>query len=408
MNAGRSRRPSVVILSHSVTADDPRVRRQGDAFLDRGWRVLVIGLGGARAASPSWPLVEVDTEWCDAEGLFHRWKRQARAAAGLGALYAAADPRMLLDLLFPGLPAMREVARAHCPDLWLANDWPALSVAVDIARRDGAFLVYDTHELAAEEFGHSRRWRTTRLPLVRHVEGSGICFAHLVTCVSEGIAGRLTEIYNLDRRPLVVRNVPPFADAGKAAASARIRLLYHGIIAPGRGLEQAIAASPLWRPEFHLSIRGPAPDGYAAHLETLIAAQGARDRVALLPPVPVTELVQEASAFDVGFFVLPDTSQQNHHVLPNKFFEYVMAGLALCVSDLPEMAKLLNEHDLGVLARGLAPDDIARAVNALDRPRIAAYKANARSAARKLCWEQEGRRLIDACEALLLRRSSRV
>ena len=57
----------------------------------------------------------------------------------------------------------------------------------------------------------------------------------------------------------------------------------------------------------------------------------------------MTALVREASAYDVGLFALPGNSRHNEFALPNKFFEYVMAGLALCVSDLPEMARLVRQ-----------------------------------------------------------------
>jgi hypothetical protein len=61
----------------------------------------------------------------------------------------------------------------------------------------------------------------------------------------------------------------------------------------------------------------------------------------------MTDLVREAAAFDVGLFALPRHSNHNRYALPNKFFEYSMAGLALCVSDLPEMGALVRRDQLG-------------------------------------------------------------
>ena len=69
----------------------------------------------------------------------------------------------------------------------------------------------------------------------------------------------------------------------------------------------------------------------------------------------MTALVREAAAFDIGFFALPGHSRHNEFALPNKFFEYIMAGLALCVTDLPEMARLIRRHMLGVTFRSLDP-----------------------------------------------------
>jgi glycosyltransferase involved in cell wall biosynthesis len=109
------------------------------------------------------------------------------------------------------------------------------------------------------------------------------------------------------------------------------------------------------------------------------------------------DLVRKAAESDIGLFALPAHSLQNVYVLPNKFFEYMMAGLALCVSDLPEMTKILKERDLGALIPAVAPAAIAAAINSFDRASIDVYKRNALAAAPELSWETEGRRLVEAC-----------
>ena len=125
----------------------------------------------------------------------------------------------------------------------------------------------------------------------------------------------------------------------------------------------------------------------------------------MAPAVPMTELVRSASAADIGLFALPDHSRHNRFVLPNKFFEYTMAGLALCVSNLPEMALLLKRHDLGLLVPDLSPAAIATQLNSLDRNRIDCYKRNALAAARQLNWEKESEKLLARCTSLVAGRS---
>lgn len=225
----------------------------------------------------------------------------------------------------------------------------------------------------------------------------------MVSCVSDGIADRLVDAYRLPERPLVIRNLPKYSETPWRARSSRapIRMLYHGVVAPGRGLEAAIASAAHWRTGIELSIRGPAEPGYLATLRDLVLASGVSDRIAFLPPVPMTELVAAARAFDVGFFALAGDTEQNRYVLPNKLFEYVMAGLALCVSDLPEMARVLRAFDLGVLIADLEPRSIAAAVNGLDDESLERYRRNALTAARELCWEREAEGLVTACARIV-------
>ena len=46
---------------------------------------------------------------------------------------------------------------------------------------------------------------------------------------------------------------------------------------------------------------------------------------------------------------MKNTGMQKTINLSNKFFEYIMSGTMLCVSNYPDMAKIVNEHSLGLL-----------------------------------------------------------
>lgn len=292
-----------------------------------------------------------------------------------------------------------ELARPHHVDIWLGNDWTTLPIAARLAAEQGVPFAYDTHELAYDEYAQSFKWRIVHRPLIKHAEGASIHCASFVTCVSDGIADRLVEVHGLAHRPVVIRNTPHFQACPFRPTGDVVKVLYHGIVAPGRGLEDCIRSVASWRTEFELIIRGPSPEDYLASLKAIAAEEGVENRVTFDPPVPMTELVSRAASCDVGLFALPAHSQQNVYVLPNKFFEYTMAGLALVVSDLPEMTRLLREHDLGLLISELTPSAIAKAVNALDRAAIDRYKANALEAAKELNWEVEGARLTEICAA---------
>jgi len=283
-----------------------------------------------------------------------------------------------------------------------------LPIAARLAREQNARYVYDTHELATDEYNQNWRWRLLRRPLVRMLEQSGIRGAAAVSCVSEGIANRLRHIYGLSAKPTVIRNVPRYQQVAFRSTGKHIRVLYHGMVSPGRGLEACIRSVAFWRPEFDLTIRGPCTDEYRSSLALEIQAAGVLNRVHLAPPVPMTQLVTEASAFDVGLFALPGYSRHNRYALPNKFFEYTMAGLALCVSDLPEMAHLAKHYSLGVLIPDLTPEAIAIAINGLDRASIDRYKQHALAAAKELCWEVESTRLVANCAAVLEKSDARL
>lgn len=286
-----------------------------------------------------------------------------------------------------------EQARAHRCDIWLANDWNTLPIAMRLSRLQGVPFAYDTHEMATEEFAHRRGWRLLRRPLIRAIERAGVGASSVVCCVSDGIAQQMTQLYRLERPVLVLRNAPNYVPSPWRPTGDTARILYHGLVSPGRGLEACIRSVTAWASGRSLTIRGPATAEYRAVLEELIRTCGVEDRVVLAPPVPASQLVSEAQAFDVGLFVMSATTAQQRFVLPNKLFEYVMAGLAVVVSDLPDMRRVVTQYDLGALIERSEPDAIAAAVNALDAAAIDRFKQNAIAAARELNWETEATRL---------------
>ncbi|KAB0675910.1 glycosyltransferase [Aureimonas leprariae] len=414
----------VGIVSQSVIADDPRVRRQGDALAKAGWDVVALGMDGATSAAPDWRVVpsSVAHGMPDATMPDTGYATRGVRALAIRALARAGQLKLLsLSPYEQSLVSVRidpkraetvywtmnsifwhflALGRREKVDLWLGNDWTSLPVVARLSREAGIPYAYDTHELCAEEFYEDKRWRFVQKPVRVLTEGAFIRDAGVVSTVSPKIAERLAAIHSLDRTPLSIRSTPTYQEHPFRPTGERIRVLYHGAVWQHRGLEACIRSVAAWRSEFDLTIRGPISDAYRAELEQEIERSGVVGRVTLAPAVPMTELVREASRFDVGIFALPGHSNHNRYALPNKFFEYAMAGLALCVSDLPEMASLVNRYRLGTLIRGASSTEIAAAINCLDRETIDKAKQNALLAARELCWEEESRKMVSAYEAL--------
>lgn len=427
--AAQTRTACVIALSN--VPNDPRVRRQCEALFDAGWNVVAVGIPGAEDSSLRWPVrvraddgigggavtesqaiqpaspvnepaqrgalkelvrrVVGERNWQILSKIRHRV--EARPAA-LVKLYLKPGFAESIFWSWPNIQQLAEAAGSVKADLWLANDWTALPIAARMAERTGGVYVYDSHEFAVDEYAQRLRWRLINRPIVREVERRYIANAKVVSTVSSGIADALEKLYALPEKPTVIRNAPQFSVSRFRPTEDAIRLLYHGIVAPGRGLEEAIASVYLWKPEYSLYIRGPGEAYYLQSLRDQIRALHLEQRVFMLPPVPMIDLVPTAREFDVGFFALKGHSLQNHYVLPNKFFEYTMAGLALCVSDLPEMTRLCERYRHGVVFRGLEKTVIADTVNGLTREVVDRMKQNSIAASHDLCWEKESDRML--------------
>ncbi len=375
----------ITILSLSPIADDPRVRRQGDALHAAGFMVRAVGYAGARSAAPRWPVTELT-----APG------RSPARDLVVGARTAVAG---WTGMAMRGYwrsrfhRAMLRAAEQAPADLYIANDWRTLPIAAQAARKLGAKYAYDSHEYGVAEGASRRFWRLTFPRYIFSIEKTLIPGAQFFTTVSPGIARLLQRDYG-GSTPVVIRNLPPFQRVEPRSTGVPITVLYHGNIKTERALDRLVQSVEHWRPEFRLVIRGMGPQSVVEDLRAMAERSPASDRIRLEPAVPMTELVRYASEADVGIHPLPPLSDEELYALPNKLFEYMMAGLALCVSDLPDMADVVRSHQAGVTIAELSPLGIARTVNKLDQAAIDRYRGNALAAAQELNWDRESTRFV--------------
>lgn len=394
---------SVGILVATPIADDPRVRRQIRLFQAAGWCVRAYGLSGGKSA-------------IDFDGLFvppqpntaaSRMREKIRLASlSTIARISNAAACALYRLTDRFSRAVADDALRFAPDLWIANDWNTLPSAAWLAERTGAALLYDSHEFALEEFRESWKWRWFVRPLVAAVEGRYIRDAALVTTVSSSIGDALRRAYGLDVTPLTVRNIPYFERHAPAPSSSTIKVLYHGLVKPHRGLETIVQSVALWPAHFSLIIRGPADPAYVAHLKSLADAANVGHRVAIEPPAAMLDLVREASKADIGIFIVPPHSKQNEYVLPNKIFEYMMAGLAICSIDMPEIRRFIERHGCGTLIANNTPQAVADALAPFDGPELNRFKEASLRAADVENFENEAERLMASVSKALAARNA--
>ena len=113
------------------------------------------------------------------------------------------------------------------------------------------------------------------------------------------------------------------------------------------------------------------------------------------------EICRRLNQYDVGIYLLPPVNFNHEHALPNKFFEFIQARLAVAIGPSPEMARIVNEYSLGVIAASFEPKALAAALDQLTDESIRAYKLAAGRAARELNYEAAGRVLLHEIERLV-------
>jgi glycosyltransferase involved in cell wall biosynthesis len=426
----------IAVLNLNDTRRDPRVRRIGAAMQDLGHRVQVFemrpdGLAERdEAAGLSIRRVPVATDCskeamaaigracpsaadvirgCDAAVLDRsggstlarrvRWRERLRRLTNSVSREGRAPAQDFDQEIW----AIRSIilinlhlfaaAKEFRPTLVYANDLDTLLAAFMLKEALGIPIVYDAHEIYPEQLAPHMRsevWHRFYTNLEKRLIHEAV--GRLTVCDSLGRyfaetygAAGFTTVRNVPSRrhlpdPSILRRRP-----------ARRSILYQGSYFAYRGLDEIIDAAALI--EADIVFRGIG--AYETVLRRRAEKAGVGDRVRFEPPVAVTDLVASASACDIGLNPFVNVCKNTEYALPNKFFEYMMAGLAVASSDLVEMRQLTGELDVGVLFRDLEPRTIADALNALvaDDAALERHRRNAYEAARTTFnWETERER----------------
>ena len=371
----------IAVVAFSPVARDGRVLRTSRALAEHGHEVHLIGYG-------SKPL--------DCPGHFHslgspptRMQHWAWVLAGYAPSILSSRLARLIAPLRPLHRHCQALLSKICPDVIHANDWPVLPVAVAAKNAAGARIVYDSHEFAREEHAERWLWRLLYRPHVLATETAGLRAADAVVTIGPGIARLLAEAYSLPRPPLVVLNVPEYRAVGMHPAGERLELLCHGFMTAGRGIETLIMAMSELRRPARLILRGDGAPRYVKSLRDLAARNATPERVVFEPAVPFEQVIEAAARADIGLFTPPLVTPQARFMLPNKLFEYLMAGLMVIFSDADDVAELVRRHDCGIVLSDVTPKSLAVAIDALGLDEIRQYKNRARDSARSLCWDRE-------------------
>lgn len=398
--------PKVLVLSFTDTSSEPRVLRQLKTLSDKNIPFAV----GSFAPADSHRGSVVSMSFKRGGETSAKWKHLGKKILRVGIRLGIPVLRRLViksflakrlsflwfryewqevGLYIEQTSVALERAGFH-PNVIVFHDYFTWQLADKLSAALGARKILDSHEHAISQYAQSKIWSFFFAPMVRDIEEHIVRESDAVIVIGEEIRTLLEQQYSSDTKIVVVRSVPDERVDQFRSSSWPIRLLYSGAIGDFRGLEPVVRAMSLVGPGFTLAIKGPVSDArFAAELHSLIAGSNLGDRVTIGPPVPYSQIVLDAANYDVGIFTQENVSPQKANTLPNKFFNYVAAGLALVVSDYPEMGRLSREFGFAVLVREETPTAIADALLGLSPRRVDALKFRSMEAAKKLSWDNE-------------------
>lgn len=383
-----------MLFIENQVRNEPRVMRDATALAKAGFGVTIIDVEAERTRSAEEEIQRVHFKHIFMSGWYTNARFKPWFLVKLALIYIRSTIRLLRT---PADSYHVHVEKAFLP-------------AYIVARLRHKPLIFDLPDLPFSD-PHLTGWRTLTA-LSERLLARLIPYCARIITSSPLFAEEIRKSYP-GSEVTVILNVPVYHTVTKGdrirhylGLDPDVRIaLWQGHIQADRELHRLVLAGAFLEPKTVIVMMGKSFRGVGSQLEALIAREGVADRVKIIPRVPYEELLEWTASADIGLISSsPNYSLSVRYALPNKLFEYLMAGLPVLSLEVDSIADVLRTHDVGLVIPSLEPSAIGAGINTLlaDSEALARMRQNALEIARnEFNWENESQQLIHLYREIL-------
>lgn len=257
-------------------------------------------------------------------------------------------------------------------------------------------IVFDAREFYPKQNEENIRFRWFEKPM-----RVALCRTYLQSCdliltVSPGLQRAYLETFNVKSK--LLRSTPNYIELPiQHTVNNQIRMVHHGVANRNRSIENMIEIVKKLDDRFTLDLYLVGSNSY---IDTLKKKSIDCNRIRFCKPVAFEQIISMLTEYDIGFYYLFPTGFNVTYNLPNKFFEFIQARLAIAIGPSPDMAHLVKQYQCGFVSSKFTIESMIQTLDSLVREDIDKAKINSDRAAKELCFEKEGKYLLKLIEEL--------
>lgn len=284
-------------------------------------------------------------------------------------------------------------------DLLWANDLDTLIPNYLISKIKNVKLIYDSHEyftMSVAKINSRKIWNFLE----------EFCFPNLknVITVNESIKKVYEKKYHV---PItVIRNVPYLSSnihTENSIQNHKKILIIQGVgINENRGAEEAVEMMTYLPDRFILYFIGSGT--IIRNLKQKVIDLDLENKVMFLDTMPYDAMMEYTRKAFLGLiFEKIHTTDEHKFSLPNRFFDYIKAGIPVLSTEAVEIVSLIEKYNIGTVTHDLSPVSLANKILKIEENEkeyqnwcYSTYKA-----AMHLCWENEEKKLVNFLNQLV-------
>ena len=359
----------IIVSATSDLVTDQRVQKECNTLHKMGYEVLLIG----RKSKRNFQLKDLPYRTIRFTNPFKRGPF----------MYFVFNVQLFFYLLFKKA------------DILWSNDLDTLAPNFFVSRLKGSKLVYDSHEYFTESVYKNpskKIWERLEKFLFPRLKN--------VITVNDSIKNVYENKYKV--KVTVIRNVPYRYVRNESLNTllfppGKKILLIQGMgINENRGAEEAVLVMQHLPDDFNLYFIG---DGtILLKLKQMTNELKLESKIVFIEALPYGQMMEYTSQSFLGLiFEKIDSTDEHLFSLPNKFFDYIHAGIPILSSKAVEIKAIITKYKIGDFINSFDPEEIAEKIISIsqDTETYNLWKFNTASASEELNWENEEKILID-------------
>lgn len=299
---------------------------------------------------------------------------------------------------------IRAIWRYKGEDIFHCNDLYALPIGVmiKILFNGKVKIIYDCHEYETDASIYKDKKIIRKIALF--AERALIKYADAVITVSDGIAAEYQKLYGIPK-PEVVMNCPNYKRYEKKdlfrkrfniPPETKI-ILYQGEYRKERGLETIAEAFKSLPDDLNVAMVFL---GYGEYCEVIKKCAVGCKKIFFHETVGIDVYMDYVCSADYGIHLMENTCLNHEYALPNKIFEYAMAGLPVIVSNLHEISRIVNRNGIGIVVKNNTSGDLINGIREILKSDKILIANNIEKFNKVYNWENQEKKLVDVYNSL--------